>query len=146
MLNTLQEINWKPSASDLRRFSRRSFRGTGLGLVVVAALSRFVWPDWARLQQLETLLAVSTLLGVLGIMHPVLARPLYWFVNGAAAGIAFVISNLALAGLYFLFLTPIAIIFRLRGRDYLALRRPERPGLWRDHKPPGNLRRYYRQF
>ena len=60
--------------------------------------------------------------------------------------IGFVVSFVLLAVFYFLLLTPVALVFRLIGRD--ALRRrfdAAAPSYWVPHKTNQDLQRYFHQ-
>jgi hypothetical protein len=61
--------------------------------------------------------------------------------------IGFVVSHLALAIIYYLVFTPVALVFRLMGRD--ALRRkldPQAKSYWEAYNPDRGRERYLRQF
>ena len=52
-----------------------------------------------------------------------------------------------LAVVYFLVLTPMALFFRLRGRDLLGRNpAPEERSFWEPKQSPRELRTYFRQF
>ena len=54
---------------------------------------------------------------------------------------------LLLLALYFLVLTPVAVLFRLRGRDLLGRKpAPERNSFWEPKQTPLDLRSYFRQY
>ena len=65
-------------------------------------------------------------LGLAGLAVPAVVRPLYRCALAVTAPIGTVASRLVLAAIYYLLFTPVAIIFRLSGRDEMARRR--RPG------------------
>ena len=61
--------------------------------------------------------------------------------------IGWTVSLLLLALVYYAVFTPIAVVFRLIGRDALVLRRqPDAASYWREHEAPADVRRYFRQF
>ncbi len=59
-------------------------------------------------------------------MRPAVVRPLYRLALAVTAPMGAVVSRLVLAAIYYLIFTPVAVAFRLSGRDELARRR--RPG------------------
>ncbi len=60
--------------------------------------------------------------------------------------IGFVVSFILLAAFYFLLLTPVALVFRLIGRDALGRRFDAvAPSYWVPHKPSEDMRRYFHQ-
>jgi hypothetical protein len=62
-----------------------------------------------------------------------------------ALPIGWVVSNLLVAVFYFLLITPLAILFRLFGRDPLALRARKAPTQWHARSANVDPRSYYRQ-
>jgi Saxitoxin biosynthesis operon protein SxtJ len=76
-----------------------------------------------------------------------LVRPVFvgWMI--AAFPIGWLVSKVLTAALFFTVFTPIALIFRLLGRDALMLRRdPDRPTYWTPKPPTTDPRRYLREF
>ena len=52
-----------------------------------------------------------------------------------------------LALMFYLLLTPIALIFRLQGRDLLARKSaPNRSTFWTAKQTPQDVRSYFRQY
>lgn len=93
------------------------------------------------------LATAAVLLGLPGLIRPALLRWIFvvWMV--LAFPIGWCISWLLLAGLYFLVLTPVAVVFRLRGRDLLGRKpAPERQSFWEPKQTPLDLRSYFRQY
>src|SRR5262245_22242706 len=111
------DIPRDPSARTLRQFA-------GLCLLIFGALA---WQAHVRGQgQLATALgALAFGLGVPGLVWPRCLRPVFigWML--AVFPVGFVVSQLVLAGLFYGCFTPLALIFRLRGRDALGLKRAE---------------------
>ena len=64
-----------------------------------------------------------------------LAFPLSWLV-----------SHIALAIVFYGFFTPLALVFRLSGRDPLALKRRNTESYWQPRPQATDVRRYFRQF
>ena len=91
------------------------------------------------------LLAVCV--GGLGLVKPGALRWLFvsWMV--LAFPIGWLMSQLILLMMFYVIITPVALLFRLRGRD-LLLRRPT-PGLasfWRPKETPRDVQSYFRQY
>jgi len=91
--------------------------------------------------------ALAALLGPAGLVRPALLRPIFvgWMV--LVFPIGWVMSRLLLAILFYGLFTPLAIAFRLGGRD--ALRRRSRPAgdsYWVPRLAASDVRRYFRQF
>jgi hypothetical protein len=61
--------------------------------------------------------------------------------------IGWVVSQIMLAVMYFAILTPLAVWFRLRGRDLLARKpAPGRASFWTPKPTPEDMRAYFCQY
>lgn len=81
------------------------------------------------------------------LVFPAANRPLYVTLAVFAFPIGFVVSHVVLAFLFFGILTPVALVFRLVGRDPLARRfEPERESYWVDLPEVTDAESYFRQF
>ncbi len=133
------DIDRTPSSRTLRQFA-------ALCLVVFGGLA--LWQGFARGNVIPaTVLAAAALtLGPLGLLWPQSVRWVYVGWMMAAFPIGWTISRLLLAIVFFGILTPLALIFRLAGRDVL-LRRPrrQRESYWVARPAPKDLRSYFRQ-
>ena len=133
------DIPFDPSRATLRQFA-------GLWLVFFGGLA--LWQGLVRGQTgLATLCAVLALtIGPLGLIRPGWIRPIYvgWMV--LAFPIGWTVSQVMLALLFYGLFTPIALAFRLVGRDALS-RRFDRaaPTYWEPYDPDRGLGRYLRQ-
>jgi hypothetical protein len=92
-------------------------------------------------------LGAIALVGVVGLVKPSLVRGLFIVATLAAFPIGWLVTHAILGVMFYLVLTPVAVVFRLRRRDALRLRRqPDQTSFWRarDRQPePG---RYLKQF
>ena len=96
------------------------FAVIGMGLLAFAALKRsvgFVWdhPAFLACIGLGVLQLLLFQIGVTGV-----SRALFIVLSVAFVPIGFVLSHILLAGVYYLVLTPIALVFRLTGRDVIG--------------------------
>ena len=134
------DVTKPPSPKTLRQFA-------GLCLVFFTSLAG--WRVWhVGLDAPATALAAVGLgVGLTGLARPVLIRWIYTGWMMAAFPIGWTLSYLVLGAMYYLVFSPVAIFFRLTGRDVLGLRR----------QPPGqtyfvpkvgarDVRDYFRQF
>ena len=82
-------------------------------------------------------LGVSVLTALLALVAPGVLAPFNkaWMGLGNLIGNA--VSPLVLGVIYFVLITPIALITRLFGRDELRLRRKNTTTYWIDRSPPG---------
>ena len=144
MINPFREINWRPDPRELRTFGKV----IAIGFPIVAALLSIsarlrshAWPAWTL-----WLGAIGLAVGLACILAPRVARPLYlvWMALGCCIGL--IVANVVMAAIYFLIVTPIAILMRLAGRD--PLRRGierERASYWDDVQKSSDAERYFRQ-
>ena len=93
-----------------------------------------------------SLIAVGAILSVLSFVVPAAVRPVYIAVMLIAFPIGLVISELILLLTWLLLFTPLAVIFRLIGRDALD-RRFDRSTdtYWRPKRQPKTIESYFRQ-
>lgn len=90
--------------------------------------------------------AVGVVLGVLGCLVPAIIRPVYRIALAATAPIGAVVSRIVLAAIYYLIFTPVAVLFRLAGRDELDRKRPVgRETFWRPARGARPAGDYLRQ-
>jgi hypothetical protein len=93
------------------------------------------------------LAALALVVGGLGLARPALVRPIFvgWMV--LAFPIGWTVSLVLLGLVYYGLFTPIALAFRLTGRDALRLRpRPGDATYWTPRPAVADIRRYFRQF
>lgn len=122
-------IDWNPTPRKLRQFAAAS-------LVAGSVFAAFgCWPI------IGLLFAAA---GLLGLLSPRLVRPLFLGLSVVTAPIGWVVSNVLLALIFLLVITPLGLLFRLTGRRGL-LRRPVR-STWERHAPPASTSQYLRQY
>lgn len=147
---SLVEINWKPDRGQLRTFGIA-------GAVVLGALAGWVLlrqsllgmslgPATARTTG-GALLTAAGLLAVLAFSAPGALRPVYLLLTALGLPIGFVMSYVILAVVYFGLFTPLALVFRLVGRDALCRKiDPNAATYWTPRRPAKDVKRYFRQF
>lgn len=142
------DINWNPTRRELRWFA-------GL-LIVFCAIVAWVVDDRSTPVDSTSsgispfsiaIAATGFVVGVLGLALPEFIRYVYvaWMV--AVSPIAFVVSNLIVAGVFYLVVVPIGFMMKFSGRDALSLT-PQRDVSthWVRKKMPDDARRYFRQY
>ena len=118
-----------------------------------AALSILVFGGmayWQRLHGRSTLalifVALAVLIGPLGLLKPQAIRFVFVGITGMLFPIGWLVSQIVLALLFFGVFTPVALLFKLIGRDALARhQRPEVPTYWVVQPSVKDLRSYFRQ-
>jgi hypothetical protein len=106
---------------------------------------------WYRHQHLPnpaawTAGALAALIGVPGLIQPNAIRPIYLGAMALTRPIGHFVGLSLLAVVYYGVLTPMALAFRLVGRDGLGRHRWGAESYWVDHLPTGDVRRYLRQY
>jgi hypothetical protein len=134
------DIPRDPPPRILRQFA-------GICLVFFTGLA--CWQGLVRgnftLAALFAVLAVG--LGPLGLAIPRAIRPIYVGAMLVTAPIGWVVSQVILALVFYAIFTPVALIFRLIGRDALS-RAPQQAqeSYWQPKPAPADMKRYFRQF
>jgi len=136
----LIEIDWNPGRRQLRVFGLSAMAAS----IVLTVVLLLVWGlaiGWA-----VVVLSVGTAILLCSLVLPRAARIIYVALSAVGLPIGFVVSFILLAAFYFLLLTPLALLFRLIGRDPLH-RRFDRgqDSYWVPRKPTAGLDRYFHQ-
>lgn len=150
----LVDINWKPTNRQLRLFGLAGLAlyyllaGTWtVRITVQVATDRF---GGAGGSPANLMYAVWTGIGIwvlLAIFRPKYLLPFYLAITAVSLPIGIVVSFVILAVLYFGVFTPIALVFRLFGRDSLHRRfDASAKTYWTPRRCVDDVRRYYRQF
>lgn len=117
-----------------------------IALGVVGSLFYFVnWGIFANGQGFAKFLWVFGAFSLLtGITGTKLGLPAYWIWMGFVYVVSSLIGYGALSSVYFLVVTPMALLARLLGRDKLQLRAADAQTLW--HELPKQPHQPERQF
>jgi hypothetical protein len=92
-------------------------------------------------------LGAIALIGVVGWLKPAAVRWLFVGATIVAFPIGWVVTNVVLALMFYLIVTPLALAFRWRGRDELQLRRrPGQNSFWIPREKAPEAERYLKQF
>jgi hypothetical protein len=133
------EIPRSPPPRTLRQFA-------ALCVVIFGGAAAWRWSRAGAFDLRTALLALGGLAGAAGLARPALIRPLFvgWLMLTFPVGWA--VSRIILLVMFFGIFTPIALLFRMTGRDALQLRRGvRRDSYWIPKRPPTG-ESYYRQF
>jgi hypothetical protein len=138
---SLIEIEWHPSSRQLHTFGLSGLLASG----VVAGMLHWFWG--VALLWSVVVLALGAALFLCSILSLKMARILYLGLTIPTMPIGLAVSFLLLAAFYFLVLTPVALVFRLMGRDPLRRRfDATAPSYWVPHQPREEAERYFHQF
>jgi polyferredoxin len=133
------DLPLNPSARMLRQFA-------GLWMAFFGGLAAwhfFRRPDHGHAFVLAVL-AVSV--GPVGLVAPSFVRPIFVTWTVLAFPIGWVVSRLLLLLLFCGIVTPIALLFRVTGRDPLRRRIRGRDTYWLPKPAPADVASYYRQY
>jgi len=84
--------------------------------------------------------------GPMGLVKPLLIRPLFVVLMKLTFPIGWVVSHVLLAFTYYVVLTPFSVLFRLLGRDALGRRkRPAQSSYWTARPAAVDVQSYFRQ-
>jgi len=137
---TLSDIPFHPTSRTLRQFA-------ALWLVIFLAVGAYQYFK-LRHHTLGLILGgAAVLVGTLGLIKPAAVRWIFvgWMV--LAFPIGWLISQILLAVLFYLVLTPVAVVFRWRGRDLLGRKpAPGRSSFWQPKRNPEDVRSYLKQY
>jgi len=121
-------INWRPSPHEMRQWA--VLLATALGVVG----SLFYFFEWGIFRSGEGfakfLWAFGTVALVTGLTGSKIGLPAYWVWMGFVYAMSWIIGHVALTAVYFLVVTPLAVVGRLIGRDRLQIRPVVRTSYW----------------
>ncbi len=133
-------INLHPTDRMLRQFA-------GAWLVAFSGLAATQWLLRGHLRTAAALFGVALIVGVAGLLRPRAVHWLFVAATIAAFPIGWVVSQVMLFLLFVGVITPVALLFRLQGRDRLARHRPEHEAsYWKRKTTTADMRRYLRQY
>jgi hypothetical protein len=144
------EVNWNPPAKQLRSFGwicLVAFGALGAWLHYRQTLFGFEFqPDTAAMVA-RALWGIAAVSALLALVAPRALRPLHVLLTAISLPIGLVMSHVLMALLYYGLFTPVALIFRIMGRDALDRRfEPDAVTYWTKRKPVTDRKQYFRQF
>lgn len=147
MINPFKEINWKPVATDLRKFAWSLV----IGFPCIAGV--FFLAKWIKTQALPDahfflmLGGIGAAVGLVCLLLPFIARPLYYVWYALAACIGIVVANVIFGLLFYGIFTPMGLFMRVIGRDALSLKfKRGTASYWIDAPPAPPAAQYFSQY
>lgn len=133
------DIPRNPSRKMLRQFA-------ALWLVFFGSLA--IWHELHGRSQLAWTLGIAAaVVGMAGLLFPPLVRWIFVGWTIAVFPIGWLVSRVMLAALFYGLFTPLALLFRLLGRDALGLKRkPDAATYWQTKPIVTDMNRYLQQF
>ena len=135
------QLDLNPSSDKLRQFGWIS----PIMLLVVGLVLR--WRVGLSMGTLSGMCLFGMLVFAASRVSPKLVRPVYVGLTIIGYPIGWVISHLVMALFYFGIITPVALVFRLLGRDMLHRRWDSgSETYWTEHPKCDSSTQYFRQF
>tara|TARA_B100000945_G_C20360084_1_gene586698 strand:- start:126 stop:539 length:414 start_codon:yes stop_codon:yes gene_type:complete len=110
----LEEIkNIKSEKKDLIKFGIT----IGILLLIIAGML-----SWKEKDSFQILLIIGAILCLFSVVIPIILKPIYWIWMIFATILGWVMTRLILTILFYIIITPIGLILRLFGKQFLELR------------------------
>jgi hypothetical protein len=110
----IEEIkNIKSEKSDLRKF------GITIGTIFLIVAGFFFWKEK---ESFQLFLTIGITLFAVGIVIPVILKPVYWVWMVFATVLGWFMTRVILSLLFYVILTPIGLIARSFGNQFLDLK------------------------
>ena len=110
----IEEIkNIKSAKSEFRKF------GITIGLLLII-IAGFLF--WRGKESFEIMLVIGSALLVLGLVIPVLLKPIYWIWMVLAVILGWIMTRVILSVLFYVVITPIGMFSRMFGGKFLDLK------------------------
>ena len=133
------DISRKPAAKVLRQFA-----AAWLVFFLAAGVYQYLT---GNPRSGAALALAAVLAGVWGLIKPGAVRWLFAASMALAFPISWCVTQILLLVMFYGILTPVAVVFRIRGRDLLGRKRgADGPSCWKPKKTPADLRSYFRQY
>ena len=134
------DIQFKPTKKVLRQFA-------AAWLVFFLAWAAVQWLKRGHPRTALVLGALAVVVGGLGLVVPTAIRWIYVGCTIVAFPVGWVVSLVMLAVMFYCVITPVALFFRLRGRDLLHRAPPQdAASFWTPKSLPLDVGRYFRQY
>ena len=137
MIEELKNI--KNEKSDFRKF------GITVGIILIMISGLLIWKE---IESFQIFLTIGVVLNVLGIVIPVFLKPIYWIWMIFASILGWFMTRVILTLLFYAMLTPIGIISRFLGKQFIELEWKEKDSTYWNYRSPGIIEkeRYKKQF
>lgn len=136
----IEEIkNIKSNKRDIRKFA------ITVGLVLLLISGFLFWKERASFQPI---LISGIILLAGGVAFPTIFKPIYWVWMAFAAILGWVMTRVILSVVFFLVLTPIGLIARLLGKQFLELKSDSSQDTYWDYRSAeeNSSKSYEKQF
>ena len=137
MIEELKSI--KSEKSDLRKF------GITIG-VILLIIAGFLF--WSEKESLQILFTFGAVLLILGFTIPVILKPIYWVWMIFATILGWIMTRVILSLLFYLIVTPIGLVARLFGKQFIELKWDKSEGSYWNYRSKKYIMKdeYEKQF
>lgn len=130
------EINTQPADRQLKQF----------GMICVVAIPVAVWMWGGQSSALIVGGIAGVALGLVGLISPRLLKPVFVALVFLTFPIGLIVGELIMLTIYFGLFLPMALMFRIIGRDALQRRAStDAVSFWSPRTSPTSVRKYYQQ-
>ena len=105
--------NIKSEKNDLRKF------GITVGIILMMIAGLLFWEEK---ESFQIFITVGVILCVLGVVVPVVLKPIYWLWMIFATILGWIMTRVILGILFYTVITPIGLILRFFGKKFLELK------------------------
>ncbi len=132
------DVKKPASAKTLRQFA-------ALCLLIFGGM--FAWRAYTgRVSPASWGLALIAFIGIVGLLRPMAIGWFYRLWMTVVFPIGWTVSKLVMLLLFFIVFTPVALAFRIFGRDELRRRRQDESTYWRPKTGASDPKQYFNQF
>lgn len=133
-------INWSPPTKQLKSFAALWFPLFFLFLGTILAINLNAWS--------ETKIVWAFCFGIsfLGYFLPSLIRPLFVGLLVITFPIGWIVSHLFLLLIFYLVITPLGFVMKIKKHDPLNLKMPKEPSMWKEIEAIKDPSRYLKQY
>ena len=135
----IEEIRNIPnSKKDIKNF------GITIGIILFIISALLAYYDKEAYQFIVIIASIFT---ALGFILPVLLKPIYFVWMTFAAILGWIMTRFILSMIFYFILTPIALVTRMLGEDFLALKKVQSDSYWNQRESSEELdQNYEKQF
>jgi hypothetical protein len=138
-LPCFQHVQWDPSRTELRKFGRAMLIGFAvLGLLVAWRQGQFGTATY-------TLWGVGAALAVAAVL-PLVGKLAYLAIYVVTGIVGFAVSRIILTMIFYLLFTPLGLLLKAIGKDFLRAHRNPAGTEWIAHPRVGDRQSFYRRF
>ena len=126
--------------------SNKDIKSSGITIgVILFIISAFLM--YYNKEAYQLIAIIASIFVLLGVILPILLKPIYFVWMIFAAILGWVMTRVILSVVFYLIITPIGLITKLIGEDFLSLRKVESDSYWNYRDSSEELNQNYeKQF